>query len=103
MPALIQVLQDQDEKVRFAAAYALGEIGEGAVNAVPALIQALQDEHVRGNAAMALGQIGTSEALKAAVPVLIKVLQDPDAEGRFRSIVARILRRNRHTRRTESS
>ena len=61
------------------------------MNAVPALIQALQDEHVRGNAAMALGQIGTSEALKAAVPVLIKVLQDPDTEGRFRSIVARIL------------
>ena len=70
---------------------ALGSIGEGAVDAVPALIQALQDEHVRGNAAMALGQIGTSEALEAAVPTLIKVLQDPDAEGRFRSIVARML------------
>ena len=64
---LIQALQDDDEDVRYHAAFALGEIGEGAVEAVPALIQALQDddEGVRYHAAYALRDIGTTETLKA--------------------------------------
>ena len=41
MPALIQVLQDQNWDVRNSAAMALGNIGK---DAVPALIQALQDQ-----------------------------------------------------------
>jgi len=67
VPALIQALQDQDVSVRYYAAYALGKIGEEAVNAVPTLIQAFQDPHatVRQGAAEALEKIGTPEALKA--------------------------------------
>ena len=38
VPALIQVLQDQDEDVRRSAALALGDIGADAIDAVPALI-----------------------------------------------------------------
>ena len=65
MPALIQVLRDQNPEVRQYAAGALGHIA--AVDAVPALMQALKDQNpkVRNNAAWALEQIGTPEALKA--------------------------------------
>ena len=66
---LIGELQDQDEdsSVRSNAAIALGNIGEGAKDAVPTLIPLLQDQDigVRGSAAWALGRIGTPEALKA--------------------------------------
>ena len=65
MPALIQVLRDQNPEVRQYAVGALGHIA--AVDAVPALMQALKDQNpkVRNNAAWALEQIGTPEALKA--------------------------------------
>ena len=62
---LIGELQDQDEdsSVRSNAAIALGNIGEGAKDAVPALIQALQDQNseIRYHAAMALGEIGSEQ------------------------------------------
>ena len=56
MPALIQVLQDQNWDVRNSAAMALGNIGK---DAVPALIQTLQDPHewVRKDAEWILGEI----------------------------------------------
>ena len=65
VPALIQVLKDQSEDVRWNAVEALKEIG--ALDAVPALIQVLKDqnEDVRWNAVRALEKIGTPEALKA--------------------------------------
>ena len=68
MPALIQVLQDQNWDVRNSAAMALGNIGK---DAVPALIQTLQDQNwdVRGNAANTLGEI--EEGAIDAVPALI--------------------------------
>jgi len=69
VPALIQLLEDKDQEwtVRYRAAQALGEIGEGAKDVVPALIQALQDQddRVRALAAETLERIGTPEALKA--------------------------------------
>ena len=42
---LIRELQDADSNVLSIAAGALGNIGEGAVDAVPTLIQALQDQN----------------------------------------------------------
>ena len=56
---LIQALQDKSSNVRLTAAEALGNIGQGAKDAVPALIQALQDEssNVRRHATEALGNI----------------------------------------------
>ena len=61
---LIQALEDDDEDIRWDAAFALRDIGE---RAVPALIQALQDddEIVRYHAAYALRDIRTTETLKA--------------------------------------
>jgi HEAT repeat protein len=59
-------------KVRRAAAWALGQIGDP--QATPALIQALQDEEwvVRQAAARALEQIGDPQA----TPALIQALRD---------------------------
>ena len=64
VPALINVLVDEDGFVRRNAVYALGEIGEPAV---PALIKALRDEAelVRSNAAEALHRISTPDAIDA--------------------------------------
>src|SRR5262245_6539542 len=67
---LTQRLQSQDSIIRRNAAYALGQIGAGAKEAVPALIAALKDRdtEVRRSAASALGQIGP--VAKEAVPAL---------------------------------
>lgn len=57
--SLIKQLGDGDAFVRLKAAYALGQIGPAAKEAVPALIMALGDEStdIRAKAAWALGQI----------------------------------------------
>ncbi|HIO09361.1 TPA: hypothetical protein EYN09_20810, partial [Candidatus Poribacteria bacterium] len=75
---LIKQLQDQNKDVRIYAAFALGMIGEEAIDAVSALIQALQDQNpeVRGDAVQALGSIGSGA--EDAVPALIQTLQDQD-------------------------
>ena len=59
--SLIQVLlKDPDAETRASAAEALGQIGEGVVDALPSLTQALQDqnEFVRASASGALRSIG---------------------------------------------
>ena len=73
-------MRDQDEWVRYHAAMALGEIGEGASNAVPALMHALrdQDKYVRRYAVEALGKIG-----KGAVPALIRTLKNGNVNVPF--------------------
>ena len=75
---LIQALKDQSVVVRVDAAWALGQMGVGAVDAVPALILALKDRSpsVRKSVALSLSDIGTPEAVKAAVPALILALDD---------------------------
>jgi len=65
VPALIQVLQDQEWRVRSNTARALETIGEGAKDAVPTLIQLLQDPEVVYRAEEALKSIGIPEALEA--------------------------------------
>ncbi len=77
IPALVGALKDENERVRRAAAVALGRIG---APAVPALIGALKDadREVRRAAAEALGRIGDREA----VPALIGALKDADWEVR---------------------
>jgi HEAT repeat protein len=76
VPALIELLRDPSEEVRWNAALTLGKIGPGAQAAVPALIAALKDTdaNVREHAAESLGQIG-AEA-RAAVPPLTATLKD---------------------------
>jgi phosphoribosyl-ATP pyrophosphohydrolase len=80
---LITALKDEDFRVRYDASFALGEIGEPAVEP---LIQALKDEDsdVRERAAVALGNIGD----KRAVEPLIQALKDEDSDVRERAAVA---------------
>lgn len=72
VPFLIQLLQDDDWKVRYRASEALGMIKSD--DAVPCLIMTCSDEkdHVRYMAAKSLGLIRTPDA----VPVLISLLED---------------------------
>lgn len=64
--ALRRLLADEDDQVRFNAAYGLAKFGADAASAVPDLVAGLEDpnRYVRGHASVALEQIGTPEALK---------------------------------------
>ena len=86
VPALISVLSDPDENIRFAGSIALQNLGEPAV---PYLIDALTADpaEIRLNAAYALGEIGAP--LDTIVPALIRTLTD--AEWNVRRLVVRAL------------
>lgn len=73
---LISRLRDVSVQVRHAAAFALGNMGPAAEDAVPALARALEDMdvQVRQTAAWALAAIGP--AAKDAVPELIRAVRD---------------------------
>jgi HEAT repeat protein len=79
LQALITQLEDEDPKVRRAAAEVLQGMGPDASAAVPALARVLRDKDylARGMAARALGHVGP-----AAVPALIDALKDQDKEVR---------------------
>ena len=65
MEGLIKALKHDDEPIRWAAAKALGEVGDQ--RATEPLIEALKDEEedVRWYVAMSLGKIGDERAIKA--------------------------------------
>ena len=69
-------LSDADIRVRWYAAYVLGQLGPRAAEAVPALEKALantgEQEYVRGTEAWALGRMGPAAA--DAEPLLVKML-----------------------------
>ena len=78
IPALINLLSDQDPVLRTTAASALGAIGAEAIEAVPALIEVLKkdDDGFHPFAFEdALGKIGSAN--NAAVPLFIELLNDP--------------------------
>jgi len=77
IPAIITMLGDTENLVRWSAANALGEIGIPDVT-VSALIDVLNDPNnpSRKMAAAALGKIGAAAA--SAVPMLIEMLNDPN-------------------------
>lgn len=84
VPALIKALEGNEDKyVRKIAAWALGQIGPAAHDAVHTLIKALgdQDKYVRANAAWALGQIGP--VTENVAPALIKALKDKNKNVRM--------------------
>ncbi|MFQ5796483.1 MAG: HEAT repeat domain-containing protein [Candidatus Bipolaricaulia bacterium] len=85
---LIEALQDENFRVRFAAAKALGEMGLDAQDAIPALVEALGDEvvYVRYGVTVALGGIGS-----AAVPALANALQNEDKLVRFHAAAALVM------------
>ena len=81
---LMKALQDPDDKVRVAAAKALGQ--GGSLAAVPAMIDWLsdQDPKLKVEAARALGEIGGTDAAAA----LTRSLGDPDAAVRTQTVKA---------------
>ena len=72
------LVNDPDPDVRQAAAFALGEIGPDAAEAVPALTKALgdRDDAVRKSFIEALGSLGPEA--KPAVTALAKVLLEDE-------------------------
>ena len=75
MPALVKALDDDDPKVREAAAHAIGQMGP---ESLPILATMLthQDKYVRRNAAWALGKLGP--LARPALSCLCEALKDPD-------------------------
>jgi len=76
VPALVNLLDDPDAKLRSEAVIALARIGPEARGALPRLIALVEndpDEAVRKNAVRAIGQIGPAAA--PAVPVLVEQLR----------------------------
>lgn len=91
LPALLEALKAETEhdQTRGYMAFALGELGEAAYEAVPALIEQLQDKttFVRQHAAEALGLIRRPTSL--VVPALCQtLLNDPDNFTRFTAALA---------------
>ena len=81
VPALLELLRQGNSSQAYAAAVALGDMGQEAKTIAPALIEALHSPSadVRRAASRSLGQLGN-----AAFPALTKAkaLQDPDAQAR---------------------
>lgn len=85
---LREALNDPAPEIREAAAWSIGQLGEGAAPLVPALLPALRDGDlaVRGLAALALRDAGP--AAEAALDPLVAALNDPDAGVRMMSAQA---------------
>jgi HEAT repeat protein len=76
IPILTKLLRDEDPRVSFNAAVALGLMGPAAEDTIPILTKMLRDENprLRFNAAMALGSMGL--AAQDAIPALTELLRD---------------------------
>ncbi len=59
---LLGTLKDEDHRIRFLSAWAIGEFGSAAVQAIPALEKALDDDHewVRATARDVIAKIAGS-------------------------------------------
>ena len=79
IPALTELLRDEEYDLRFSAASALKGIG---MSAIPALMESLRDREwtARQASALALGMMGPEA--KVAVPVLIELLRDKEENVR---------------------
>lgn len=76
VPVLIRLLENENEKVRWWSAEALGQIGGEAADALPSLSKALLDEDsgVRDAISRAIGQLGPAGA--PAVPALVTAAKE---------------------------
>src|SRR6266487_2638971 len=91
VPALVERLEsDKDNRVRAAAAKALGHILSEPEVAVPALVKQLSDADpiIRAQAALALRKFGRQA--QAAVPALVKTMKDENLN--IRSVAAAALK-----------
>jgi HEAT repeat protein len=82
---IIRALGDENNDVRTAARWALGQIGP---TAIPALREALKDgsPRIRAGAAFALGAVGP--AAEDTVPALLQAMKDEDRTVRIDAILA---------------
>jgi len=87
VPMLIELLEDADDQVRFAACNALAAIGPAARQAIPALLTMLGDSNVfyRRNASIALARIGPDAA---ALDALIESLKEEDGFVNYHAAIA---------------
>ena len=85
MPELIRLLGDENNDVRSAARWALGQTGP---KGIPALREALKnsDPRVRAGAAFAIGSVGL--AAEEAVPDLLRAMKDEDRTVRIDAVLA---------------
>jgi HEAT repeat protein len=81
--SLTVAVGNADPYVRGFAAWALGNIGAPAAEAVPALVTALAEDDTATVVAAALARMGPGAA--QAVPALVASLQSPDAGRRWRA------------------
>ncbi|MBE7379909.1 MAG: HEAT repeat domain-containing protein [Leptolyngbya sp. SIO1E4] len=79
---LLVLLQDDESDVRYRAAEALGQLGQGSDAVVAALLPLLQDDEsdVRSHAAEALVKLG--QGSNAVVATLLPLLQDDESDVR---------------------
>jgi HEAT repeat protein len=82
---IMRALGDENDDVRTAARWALGQIGP---KAIPALREALKDGNprIRSGAAFALGSMGP--AAEDTVPALLQAMKDEDRTVRIDAILA---------------
>jgi HEAT repeat protein len=85
MPELIRVLGDENNDVRTAARWALGQTGQ---EGIPALREAMKsgNPRIRSGAAYALGSMGP--AAEDAIPDFIRALKDEDRTVRIDAVLA---------------
>src|SRR5205085_336731 len=79
---------DKVDKVREAAATALGKLGAEARPAVASLAAALKDKHSGTSAAAAQSLATLGETAQTAVPMLIETLKDKNADRFARGFAA---------------
>jgi HEAT repeat protein len=90
VPPLVAALKDPDSDVRFAAAFALGNVGSDGKTVIPALVAALDDvsDRVREEATSSLGRIHQEPQL--TVPALATALTDKSDDVRMAAETALI-------------
>jgi len=76
IPALTELLTDKDEGVRMVAATLMGKIGPDAMKAVPALTQLLKDNNKWVQMNAALALGEIGHEAKTAIPALMELLQE---------------------------
>jgi HEAT repeat protein len=88
VPAVLELLQGEDKRLRSTALLTFWGMGEKAKAAVPALVVALQDPDldIRNGAALALANMGP--AAQEAVPALVTALGDSDRRVRQTAVKA---------------
>ena len=95
IPQIIEALDDKDDKVRAAAAYAIGQIGpddpEEVVKKLTALAKDDKEEAVKTNALKGLAELG-DKAKSASKPLRELKKAETDQKGKFAKQIDMVLK-----------